>query len=160
MPRQRKVLTLQTGHLKRDVQDRRQYEESLVKSDGVDLDNVVAGDFTNTTARKEYDRALKRLREEAGIVGNLNKSDLLLYANAYGKYMDCVREYRKKDFQMVVWTDKGPKPNPIIKMMDDAQRCMQEASRRLGMTVDGQLKTAKAKADKQEAEMEQVFGAI
>ena len=37
---------------------------------------------------------------------------------------------------------------------------MGEAARRLGMTVDGQLKTAKAKADKEEAEMEKVFGAI
>lgn len=160
MPRQRKVLSLQKGHLKKDAQERRRYEESLIHSDGVDLDNVAAGDFTNDAAREEYDRALWRLREEAGIVGNLNKSDLLLYANAYGKYMDCVKLYRKKDFQLIVETDKGPRPNPILRMMDEAQRSMQEASRRLGMTVDGQLKTAKAKADKQEAEVEQIFGAI
>lgn len=38
-----------------------------------------------------------KLREEIGMVGNLNKSDLLNYANSYGRYMDLVKEVRKKD---------------------------------------------------------------
>ena len=160
MPRQRKILQLQTGDLRKSVRERREYEESLIKSDGMDLDDVPATEFINETARKEYDRVLRRLREEVGIIGNLNKSDLLTYANGYGKYMDCVRQYRKKDFQLVIETNSGPKANPVLRMMDEAQRCMGEAARRLGMTVDGQLKTAKAKADKEEAEMEKVFGAI
>lgn len=160
MPRQRKILQLQTGDLRKSVRERREYEESLIKSDGMDLDDVPTTEFINETARKEYDRVLRRLREEVGIIGNLNKSDLLTYANGYGKYMDCVRQYRKKDFQLVIETNSGPKANPVLRMMDEAQRCMGEAARRLGMTVDGQLKTAKAKADKEEAEMEKVFGAI
>lgn len=160
MPRQRKILQLQTGDLRKSVRERREYEESLIKSDGMDLDDVPATEFINKTARKEYDRVLRRLREEVGIIGNLNKSDLLTYANGYGKYMDCVKQYRKKDFQLVIETNSGPKANPVLRMMDEAQRCMGEAARRLGMTVDGQLKTAKAKADKEEADMEKVFGAI
>lgn len=160
MPRQRKILQLQTGDLRKSVRERREYEESLIKSDGMDLDDVPATEFINETARKEYDRVLRRLREEVGIIGNLNKSDLLTYANGYGKYMDCVKQYRKKDFQLVIETNSGPKANPVLRMMDEAQRCMGEAARRLGMTVDGQLKTAKAKADKEEADMEKVFGAI
>lgn len=160
MPRQRKILQLQTGDLRKSVRERREYEESLIKSDGMDLDDVPATEFINETARKEYDRVLRRLREEVGIIGNLNRSDLLTYANGYGKYMDCVKQYRKKDFQLVIETNSGPKANPVLRMMDEAQRCMGEAARRLGMTVDGQLKTAKAKADKEEADMEKVFGAI
>lgn len=160
MPRQRKILQLQTGDLRKSVRERREYEESLIKSDGMDLDDVPATEFINETARKEYDRVLRRLREEVGIIGNLNRSDLLTYANGYGKYMDCVRQYRKKDFHLVIETNSGPKANPVLRMMDEAQRCMGEAARRLGMTVDGQLKTAKAKADKEEADMEKVFGAI
>ena len=160
MPRQRKILQLQTGDLRKSVRERREYEESLLNSDGLDLENIPATEFVNETARKEYDRILHRLREEVGVVGNLNKSDLLTYANGYGKYMDCVKQYRKRDFQLVIETKSGPKANPVLRMMDEAQRCMGEAARRLGMTVDGQLKTAKAKADKEEAEMEKVFGAI
>lgn len=160
MGRQRKVISLKEGNIKRADRERREYEESLIKSDGIDLENIPATEFVNETARREYDRILHRLREEVGVVGNLNKSDLLTYANGYGKYMDCVKQYRKKDFQLVIETKNGPKANPVLRMMDEAQRCMGEAARRLGMTVDGQLKTAKAKADKEEAEMEKVFGAI
>ena len=42
-------------------------------------------------------------------------------------------------------------------MMDDARRDMAASSERLGMTLTGQLKTAKAKADRQEEEMEAKF---
>lgn len=156
----RNVISISKKHRSHADVERRKYEESLLNSDGLDLENIPATEFVNETARKEYDRILHRLREEVGVVGNLNKSDLLTYANGYGKYMDCVKQYRKKDFQLVIETKSGPKANPVIRMMDEAQRCMGEAARRLGMTVDGQLKTAKAKADKEEAEMEKVFGAI
>ena len=156
----RGVIALQKKHRSRADTDRRQYEESLITSDGADLDNVPDTEFINETARAEYDRVLRRLREETGVIGNLSRSDLLTYANGYGKYMDCVKQYRKRGFKLVIETSSGPKMNPVLRAMDEAQRTMGEAARRLGMTVDGQLKTAKAKADKQEAEMEQVFGAI
>ena len=156
----RNVISISKKHRSKADYERRKYEESLIQSDGEDLDDVPATEFINEMARKEYDRVLRRLREEVGIIGNLNKSDLLTYANGYGKYMDCVKQYRKKDFQLVIETNSGPKANPVLRMMDEAQRCMGEAARRLGMTVDGQLKTAKAKADKEEADMEKVFGAI
>ena len=87
MSNNRKVLQLSSKHRTKAEKARREYEESLIQSDGTDLDEVIASQFVNTTARKEYDRALKRLREEIGMVGNLNKSDLLNYANSYGRYM-------------------------------------------------------------------------
>lgn len=157
----RNVVNLTGGkhRSKADLQ-RRQYEESLLGSDGNDLEDVTAVNFVNNTARKEYYRVLRRLREEIGIVGNLNRADLVNYSNSYGRYMDLVKECRKKDFSYTVATAQGPKANPIIRMMDEAQRSMGASASRLGMTVDGMLRSAKAKADKQEAEMEQVFGAI
>lgn len=116
MANNRKVLQLSSKHRTKAEKARREYEESLIQSDGTDLDEVTASQFVNTTARKEYDRALKRLREEVGMVGNLNKSDLLNYANSYGRYMDLVKEVRKKDFTYIVQTRGGPKPNPLVKM--------------------------------------------
>ena len=92
------------------------------------------------------------------MVGNLNKSDLLNYANSYGRYMDLVKEVRKKDFEYIIWTRNGPKPNPLVKMMDEARRDMAESSRRLGMTLDGQLKAAHAKATQEEEDLKKVFG--
>ena len=158
MANNRKVLQISSKHRTRAEKARREYEESLVQSDGIDLDDVSASQFVNTTARKEYGRALKRLREEVGMVGNLNKSDLLNYANSYGRYMDLVKEVRKKDFTYIIETRSGPKPNPLIKMMDEARRDMAESSRRLGMTLDGQLKAAHVKASKEEEELKRVFG--
>ena len=43
-------------------------------------------------------------------------------------------------------------------MMDEARRDMAESSRRLGMTLDGQLKAAHVKASKEEEELKRVFG--
>ena len=160
MARPRKIIDVQTGNINKATRERRRFEESLIRSSGDDLDEVKPSQFVNSTAKKEYFRALKRLREEMGMVGNLNKSDLINYANSYGRYMDLVKECRKKTFEYVIETESGPKPNPIIRMMDEARRDMAESSRRLGMTLDGQLKAAKAKADKEEAEMEAVFGVI
>lgn len=158
MANNRKVLQISSKHRTRAEKAQREYEESLVQSDGIDLDDVSASQFVNTTARKEYGRVLKRLREEVGMVGNLNKSDLLNYANSYGRYMDLVKEVRKKDFTYIIETRSGPKPNPLIKMMDEARRDMAESSRRLGMTLDGQLKAAHVKASKEEEELKRVFG--
>ena len=160
MARPRKIIDVQTGNINKATRERRRFEESLIRSSGDDLDEAKPSQFVNSTAKKEYFRALKRLREEMGMVGNLNKSDLINYANSYGRYMDLVKECRKKTFEYVIETESGPKPNPIIRMMDEARRDMAESSRRLGMTLDGQLKAAKAKADKEEAEMEAVFGVI
>ena len=158
MANNRKVLQLSSKHRTKAEKARREYEESLIQSDGTDLDEVTASQFVNTTARKEYDRALKRLREEVGMVGNLNKSDLLNYANSYGRYMDLVKEVRKKDFTYIVQTRGCPKPNPLVKMMDEARRDMAESSRRLGMTLDGQLKAAHAKVSQEEEDLKKVFG--
>ena len=158
MANNRKVLQLSSKHRTKAEKARREYEESLIQSDGTDLDEVTASQFVNTTARKEYDRALKRLREEVGMVGNLNKSDLLNYANSYGRYMDLVKEVRKKDFTYIVQTRGGPKPNPLVKMMDEARRDMAESSMRLGTTLDGQLKAAHAKVSQEEEDLKKVFG--
>lgn len=80
------------------------------------------------------------------------------FTNEDGRYMDLVKEVRKKDFTYIIETRSGPKPNPLIKMMDEARRDMAESSRRLGMTLDGQLKAAHVKASKEEEELKRVFG--
>lgn len=158
----RNVIRIGEGkHRTKNDIERRQYEESLIDSTGEDLDHIDPALLVNDTAREEYQRVLMRLREEFGMVGNLNKSDLLAYANSYARYIDCVHECQKKTFKMVIPTKDGSvKANPLLRLMDEARRDMAESSRRLGMTIDGQLKAAKAKADKQEEEMEQKFGVI
>lgn len=160
MAGKRKLISLHTGCMRKDERERREYEEKLIASTGEDLDSVPPSMFVNAAARKEYARALKRLREEIGLVGNLNRSDLISYANAYGRYTDLVKRCREKGFEYTITTRNGPKQNPIVRMMNEARRDMAASSERLGMTVSGQLKAAKAKVDLEEAEMEAKFGSI
>ena len=160
MSRSRKIISMQTGNINRSVRERRLYEESLVQDSGDDLDNIPAALFINSTAKKEYFRVLRVMREKGGIVGDLNRADLLSYSNSYAQYVSCVKQIRKKDFEMVIATSSGPKANPVCSLMDRARREMGESARRLGMTIDGMLKAASVKADMQEAELEQRFGAI
>lgn len=155
------MISLQTGHIKKSDRERREAEEALLRaSDGTDLDSVKASMFVNATARKEYQRALRRLREEGQIIGNLNRADLISYANSFGRYMDLVKMCRAPDFKYTVNTETGLKANPLVRMLDETRRDMAESSRRLGMTLDGQLKTAKAKTDQLEADMRASFGDI
>ncbi len=160
MANRRKVLSLHTEDMTREKRTRRAYEESLISADNDELDTVPPSLFINRTAKNEYFRVLKELRKSVGILSNVNRSDLISYANSYARYVSCVKEMRGKDFQMVIQTENGPKENPICGMMDRARRDMAESSRRLGMTFDGMLKAAAVKADKQEAELEERFGGI
>lgn len=154
---ERRIVNINGGkHRTKADLARRQYEESLLNKDGEDLDNVKTSQFVSAAAKKEYDRALKRLRESGAPVCNLNLSDLIAYSNSWAIYEDLAKQCRKKTFEYVI----DGRPNPLIRMMNEARRDMAESSRRLGMTTEGQLKTAKAKADKQEAVLQQKFGAI
>ena len=56
MANNRKVLQLSSKHRTKAEKARREYEESLIQSDGADLDDVTASQFVNTTARKEYEK--------------------------------------------------------------------------------------------------------
>lgn len=160
MARQRKVISLQTGNINKAVRERRLYEESLIKSSSDELDSVPASLFISTAAKNEYFRVLKELRKNINIISNLNRSDLISYANSYARYIACVKEMKKKDFQMVIRTSSGPRANPVCDMMDKARRDMAESSRRLGMTFDGMLKAAAVNAEKQESAIEERFGGI
>lgn len=142
----RKPISLLKSHLSRSERERLRYAEELIVSTGEDLDTVKASMFVNATARREYDRALRRLREAGSLVGNLSRSDLISYANAYGRYMDLVKILRDPGHIMVVETRSGPKANPIDRMINEAAREMASAASRLGMSLSSQLAAMKENA--------------
>lgn len=61
----RNVISISKKHRSHADVERRKYEESLLNSDGLDLENIPATEFVNETARKEYDRILHRLRKKS-----------------------------------------------------------------------------------------------
>lgn len=159
MARPRKIISLQTGNIKKDVRARREYEESLVKTDKDELEKVPPSVFIDTVAKKEYERIHKNLKS-IEIIGNLDRNSMIVYANAYAMYVQASKEIRKKNFTPIVITSSGEKPNPIYAILEQAKKDMDSAGGALGMSASSRLKIAAEKAKGQEENLMQIFGDI
>lgn len=158
MANRRKVIELSTKHLSRAERARKQYEESLVKTESDELEQV-AGLLDGAVAKKEYFRILKEL-QKIDLIGNLDRANMVAYANAYATYMKAHKEIRKKDFEPVITTKQGMKKNPLLNVASDAYAEMCRAGEKLGMSVNARLKAASAKADREEQGLKEMFGDI
>lgn len=159
MARPRKIISMQTGNIKKDVRARREYEESLIKTDGDELEKVPPSVFIDAIAKKEYERIRKNLKS-IEIIGNLDRNSMIVYANAYSMYMRASKEIKKKDFEPVVETSSGKKPNPMYAILEQAKKDMDTAGNALGMSASSRLKIAAEKAKGQEENLMQMFGDI
>lgn len=159
MGRPRKIISLQTGNIKKDVRAKREYEESLVKTDKDELDKVPPSAFIDSIAKKEYERIKKNL-QSIEIIGNLDRNSMIIYANAYSMYMMASKEIKKKNFKPTVITSSGEKPNPIYAVLEQAKKDMDSAGSALGMSASSRLKIAAEKAKGQEENLMQMFGDI
>ena len=159
MGRPRKIISLQTGNIKKDVRAKREYEESLVKTDKDELEKLPSSVFLDATAKREYERVRKNL-QSIDIIGNLDRNSMIVYANAYSMYLQALKETKKKDFCPNVKTSSGEKPNPIYAIMEQAKKDMDSSGSALGMSASSRLKIAAEKAKGQEENLMQMFGDI
>nr|DAN83550.1 MAG TPA: terminase small subunit [Caudoviricetes sp.] len=159
MGRPRKIISLQTGNIKKDVRAKREYEESLVKTDKDELEKLPSSVFLDATAKREYERVRKNL-QSIDIIGNLDRNSMIVYANAYSMYLQALKETKKKDFCPTVKTSSGEKPNPIYAIMEQAKKDMDTSGSALGMSASSRLKIASEKAKGQEENLMQLFGDI
>ena len=159
MGRPRKTISMQTGNIKKDVRARREYEESLIKTEGDELDKLPTSVFLDATAKKEYGRIKKNL-ESIDIIGNLDRNAMIVYANAYSMYLQALKETKKKDFTPTMKTSSGEKPSPIYAILEQAKKDMETSGRALGMSASSRLKIAAEKAKGKEENLMQMFGDI
>ena len=159
MGRPRKIISLQTGNIKKDVRAKREYEESLIKTDKDELEKLPSSVFLDATAKREYERVRKNL-QSIDIIGNLDRNSMIVYANAYSMYLQALKETKKKDFCPTVNTSSGEKPNPIYAIMEQAKKDMDTSGSALGMSASSRLKIASEKAKGQEENLMQMFGDI
>ena len=159
MGRPRKIISMQTGNIKKDVRAKREYEESLVKTDKDELEKLPSSVFLDATARREYERVRKNL-QSIDIIGNLDRNSMIVYANAYSMYLQALKETKKKDFCPTVKTSSGEKPNPIYAILEQAKKDMDTSGSALGMSASSRLKIASEKAKGQEENLVQLFGDI
>ena len=159
MGRPRKIISLQTGNIKKDVRAKREYEESLIKTDKDELEKLPSSVFLDATAKREYERVRKNL-QSIDIIGNLDRNSMIVYANAYSMYLQALKETKKKDFCPTVKTSSGEKPNPIYAILEQAKKDMDTSGSALGMSASSRLKIAAEKAKGQEENLMQMFGDI
>lgn len=159
MGRPRKIISMQTGNIKKDVRVKREYEESLVKTDKDELGKLPSSVFLDATAEREYERVRKNL-QSIDIIGNLDRNSMIVYANAYSMYLQALKETKKKDFCPTVKTSSGEKPNPVYTIMEQAKKDMDSSGSALGMSASSRLKIAAEKAKGQEENLMQMFGDI
>ena len=159
MGRPRKIISMQTGNIKKDVRAKREYEESLIKTDKDELEKLPSSVFLDATAKREYERVRKNL-QSIDIIGNLDRNSMIVYANAYSMYLQALKETKKKDFCPTVKTSSGEKPNPIYAIMEQAKKDMDTSGSALGMSASSRLKIASEKAKGQEENLMQLFGDI
>lgn len=159
MGRPRKIISMQTGNIKKDVRAKREYEESLVKTDKDELEKLPSSVFLDATAKREYERVRKNL-QSIDIIGNLDRNSMIVYANAYSMYLQALKETKKKDFCPTVKTSSGEKPNPVYAILEQAKKDMDTSGSALGMSASSRLKIASEKAKGQEENLMQLFGDI
>lgn len=151
MARPRKVLQLQTGHLEKEFQSRRMLEESLVKGDRNELEDLPSGLLCDATAKAEYRRLLDNLKA-LDLVANLDRNNLVMLSNAWSDYV----RYRK----LMKRCDDPQELYYLQKSHDKTVQIIKSLEGTLGMTMDSRLKAGAAKAKTQEAELEDKFGVI
>lgn len=159
MGRPRKIISMQTGNIKKDVRAKREYEESLIKTDKDELEKLPSSVFLDATAKREYERVRKNL-QSIDIIGNLDRNSMIVYANAYSMYLQALKETKKKDFCPTVKTSSGEKPNPVYAILEQAKKDMETSGNALGMSASSRLKIAAEKAKGQEENLMQMFGGI
>lgn len=155
MPRPRKPLSAQTGHLTKETQETRKYEESLVNAGKDELENIPAALFLDSEARKEYKRTLENLRK-IDLINNLDRAALISYANSYALYVKTCKEIKVSGFVSVI----NGKPNPLFAIMNQAKKEMETAGKVLGMSPAARLQAASSKTKVQAEELGEMFGDI
>lgn len=151
MARPRKVLQLQSGHLEKEFKSKRAYEESLVKGNNDELDNVPDGLLDDTVAKSEYKRLLDNLKK-LDLVANLDRNNLIMLSNAWSDYV----RYRG----LIKTCDDDFALAKLQKTLEKTVQTIMSLEGKLGMTMDSRLKVAAAKAQSQEENLRTVFGDI
>lgn len=160
MGRARKPLELQRGHMTVIGGAARRAEEESVTTGKSRLKRPPAW-LIDDTAKKEWRRIVKEL-EKINLIGNLDYNNLGSYCNAFANYLKVTEELADQPYIIERETRSGTIRirNPLI----DVQKIYAEETRRFaafcGLTIDSRLKAAATVRKKQEAGLEERFGAI
>ncbi len=160
MGRKRKPIEMQSGNLIKEDREQRQQEEASVTVGKNQLSR--APDWlSDDIAKKEWKRIIKELGS-VELIGNLDRSNLGAYCNAYSGYVRATEELQGQPLIVERVTNAGVSvtENPLIRVQRNYGNEMRRFAALCGMTIDSRLKAASAKREKEEEQIVQEFGDI
>ena len=155
MARPSTIVSLQAENLTLATKDRRAYEEGLAASGKASIKKVPKSLLVDDIAVAEYKRVLKDLLR-IDIIGDLDRSNLIVYCNAFSGYVRACEEMQQPDFDPIV----ANRPSPWYSIRDQERKAMEAAGKALGMSVSSRLSVVAKKADQQEEALKRAFGDI
>lgn len=162
MPRPRKELSQQKGHLTKVTQINRQNEMDSVKTKSDEILKAPAW-LHDPLARNEWRRIVPQLLE-IDIVGNLDLSSIAGYCNAFAQYRRATEKLKDEPLVYDSYDEKTGaeyhKENPTIKVQTNAAAEMRKFASLCGLTIDSRLKAAATKTKQKQDEIETAFGVI
>lgn len=133
MGRPRKVVDISTGKIGKQKRVNRKLQEEKIKAGSTDLGNAPA--WLNDVAKTEYMRVVNAAKD-IGMLDNLDKSYIAIYADAYSKLLEA-NEHLQADGLL---GENGRSSSPYWKIYRDAVQMIHNSSTKLGLAVTDRLK--------------------
>lgn len=150
MGRSRIPLEEQKGNITSITKLWRQAEEAAVKTGTSQLTRP-PDELIDELAKKEWKRVIPQLKE-TGIIGNLDRANIIGYCNAYALYRRALEELLEGQ-SMASQKERSDQ----IRFWEKEYR---DFGKLCGMTFDSRLKAAAVKTKNEEDELKERFGAI
>lgn len=100
-------------------------------------------------AKREWNRLVELYSQlDQKILNDLDAGLLTAYCEARARFIEAQQEYRK-DPQLIVWTDKGPKENPLVSIMDKQGQLIAKYGEQLALSPVGRARFGLAQAKKE-----------
>lgn len=154
----RKPLALQRGDLTVVKKQELKQQEESVKTDHDEIMTPPAW-LENAVAIEEWNRVVPQLLE-IDVVGNLDRTSIGGYCNAYARWIKASKELEKMPLAYVDKATGRTKANPYIDIQIKYAQEMRKFAEQCGLTISSRLKAAATKTKQQENNIEQVFGVI
>lgn len=153
----RKPLALHTGHHTKADIERLNAEDAVATGTRKCFSDTPPDELIDTIAKDEWLR-ITDILNDMEIIGDLDKSSLIGYCNAFSLYRRATAELATTS--LIVETQRGPAKNPLISVQDTYAKQMRDFAMKCGLSIDYRLKCATLKVKSDNDEISGVFGDI
>ena len=153
----RKPLAEHTGHHTKAELARLEAENEAATATRKCFDGPPPNELIDENAKKEWARITDILKDME-IIGDLDLFSLIGYCNAFSLYVKTTNEL--KTAPLTVDGAGGLKQNPLVRIQDLYAKQMRDMAMKCGLSIDYRLKCAAMKVNKEDDEVEDMFGDI